>query len=165
MNRLVATLNWIPLPGRRRMRQRHEERKPIEKRSKCSRADPRNREKDRTHTHSWLALVRRRAGLWVLMLTASGFSGTAQDAQSPLTPDVIDLSQQYRINQWKTEDGLPQNTVECILQTQDGYLWIGTRIGLAYLSHRFHQESTWSNRWMRRSGGPLRDRPWLVLAG
>ncbi len=32
---------------------------------------------------------------------------------------------------WQTEDGLPQNTVEAITQTRDGFLWIGTLAGLA----------------------------------
>lgn len=32
---------------------------------------------------------------------------------------------------WKTEQGLPNNAVECLLQGRDGYLWIGTREGLA----------------------------------
>jgi ligand-binding sensor domain-containing protein/signal transduction histidine kinase len=32
---------------------------------------------------------------------------------------------------WLTENGLPQNTVQAILQTRDGYLWIGTQEGLA----------------------------------
>jgi ligand-binding sensor domain-containing protein/signal transduction histidine kinase len=32
---------------------------------------------------------------------------------------------------WQTEQGLPQNTVQAILQTRDGYLWIGTKEGLA----------------------------------
>ena len=32
---------------------------------------------------------------------------------------------------WLTENGLPQNTVQTIVQTQDGYLWIGTQEGLA----------------------------------
>ena len=31
---------------------------------------------------------------------------------------------------WTTENGLPQNTVHAIVQTQDGYLWIGTQEGL-----------------------------------
>ena len=30
-----------------------------------------------------------------------------------------------------TENGLPQNTVQAIIQTRDGYLWIGTQEGLA----------------------------------
>jgi ligand-binding sensor domain-containing protein/two-component sensor histidine kinase len=35
------------------------------------------------------------------------------------------------IRSWSTEAGLPQNTVNAIVQTRDGYLWIGTRDGLA----------------------------------
>lgn len=32
---------------------------------------------------------------------------------------------------WLTENGLPQNTVQTIIQTHDGYLWFGTQDGLA----------------------------------
>jgi len=32
---------------------------------------------------------------------------------------------------WLTENGLPQNTVQAIVQTRDGYLWFGTQEGLA----------------------------------
>lgn len=35
----------------------------------------------------------------------------------------------YLINVWRSEDGLPQNSVNCLAQTPDGYLWIGTRSG------------------------------------
>jgi len=38
---------------------------------------------------------------------------------------------QYVIRSWTMTDGLPQNTVSCILQTSDGYLWLGTGNGLA----------------------------------
>ncbi len=31
---------------------------------------------------------------------------------------------------WRTDSGLPQNTVHAILQTRDGYLWLGTDGGL-----------------------------------
>ncbi|PYP91485.1 MAG: hypothetical protein DMG65_07440 [Candidatus Angelobacter sp. Gp1-AA117] len=31
---------------------------------------------------------------------------------------------------WTTEDGLPQNSVNAIIQTKDGYLWMGTQEGL-----------------------------------
>ena len=37
----------------------------------------------------------------------------------------------YRSDAWKTEQGLPQNNVQRLLQTRDGYLWVGTRFGLA----------------------------------
>jgi ligand-binding sensor domain-containing protein/signal transduction histidine kinase len=37
---------------------------------------------------------------------------------------------QYRYDAWKTEQGLPQNSVKAILQTKDGYLWFSTRFGV-----------------------------------
>lgn len=38
---------------------------------------------------------------------------------------------QFIHSAWQTADGLPQNTVTAIAQTPDGYLWLGTREGLA----------------------------------
>jgi len=37
----------------------------------------------------------------------------------------------YSVRIWQTDDGLPQNSVHAIAQTSDGYLWVGTREGLA----------------------------------
>ena len=38
---------------------------------------------------------------------------------------------QYQFNVWNTDDGLPQNSVTAVVQTRDGYLWLGTFGGLA----------------------------------
>lgn len=38
---------------------------------------------------------------------------------------------QYGLDVWLTRDGLPQNSVKAIVQTRDGYLWLGTWGGLA----------------------------------
>ncbi len=38
---------------------------------------------------------------------------------------------QYLTTVWQTEQGLPQNSVNALLQDHDGYLWIGTFGGLA----------------------------------
>ena len=35
------------------------------------------------------------------------------------------------IRSWRTEAGLPQNSVNAIVQSRDGYLWLGTQDGLA----------------------------------
>ena len=35
------------------------------------------------------------------------------------------------VDQWRVEDGLPQNTVTSLAQDERGYLWIATRKGLA----------------------------------
>lgn len=37
----------------------------------------------------------------------------------------------FLVKSWRTVDGLPQNTVRAIAQTPEGYLWLGTRGGLA----------------------------------
>lgn len=37
---------------------------------------------------------------------------------------------QYVLDVWGIEQGLPQNTVDPIVQTRDGYLWLGTEEGL-----------------------------------
>ncbi|HET8541308.1 MAG TPA: two-component regulator propeller domain-containing protein [Anaeromyxobacter sp.] len=34
------------------------------------------------------------------------------------------------VRTWTTEDGLPQSSVTAIAQTPDGYLWLGTQVGL-----------------------------------
>lgn len=38
---------------------------------------------------------------------------------------------QYVHNSWTSEQGLPENDVRSIVQTRDGYLWLGTEEGLA----------------------------------
>ncbi|HEV2211621.1 MAG TPA: two-component regulator propeller domain-containing protein [Verrucomicrobiae bacterium] len=40
-------------------------------------------------------------------------------------------AEQLVFRSWGTEAGLPHNTVNAIVQTRDGYLWLGTRDGLA----------------------------------
>ena len=32
---------------------------------------------------------------------------------------------QYGSRTWQTDEGLPQNAVQAIAQTRDGYLWVG----------------------------------------
>src|SRR5215510_8582359 len=40
-------------------------------------------------------------------------------------------SEHYLVSSWSTESGLPQNSVTSIVQTRDGYLWLGTFGGVA----------------------------------
>ncbi len=60
----------------------------------------------------------------VLVLSATAELGAQQSR--PLIPPP-----EFAVDQWTTEDGLPQNSVNAIVQTPDGYLWIGTFGGLA----------------------------------
>src|SRR5438132_1085430 len=41
------------------------------------------------------------------------------------------LPSPFLVTRWTTENGLPQNSVTSIVQTPDGYLWLGTFGGLA----------------------------------
>jgi ligand-binding sensor domain-containing protein len=52
---------------------------------------------------------------------------------SPRQTHALDPSKeivQYSHRAWMKRDGLPQNSVLCITQTRDGYLWAGTMEGL-----------------------------------
>ena len=45
----------------------------------------------------------------------------------------------FNIHLWQAEDGLPNNIVQAVVQTSDGYLWVGTRKGLAWFDgEQFH---------------------------
>src|SRR5215468_4937863 len=63
--------------------------------------------------------------VFLLMLAVLGIG----DAVRALNPNkkLTEFGNQV----WLTENGLPQNTVQTILQTRDGYLWVGTQEGLA----------------------------------
>ena len=63
------------------------------------------------------------ARLWLgAFLFAVGFlaSVAAEPADSP-----------FIVNSWSNEEGLPQSSVISVIQTKDGYLWLGTLNGLA----------------------------------
>ena len=47
-----------------------------------------------------------------------------------LLPSPSPAGAQPRFDSWTTENGLPQNSVNDILQTRDGYLWLATHGGL-----------------------------------
>jgi len=63
----------------------------------------------------------RRAGLLLAALAAS----------TALALNPGEKPADYIVTHWDTEDGLPHNSIKQLLQTRDGYLWIGTVQGLA----------------------------------
>lgn len=75
------------------------------------------------------------AGL--LSLFSLGFALAAPAEPAPATSlarrlaDPTQSLTQYKLDLWQTEQGLPLNTVQALLQTRDGYLWVGTAGGLA----------------------------------
>ncbi len=64
------------------------------------------------------------AALWLSVLLPAG-----AEENSPVA-STTPLSQ-YTVRSWQTDEGLPHNLVRAITQTPDGYLWLGTRLGLA----------------------------------
>src|SRR6266446_1856944 len=62
--------------------------------------------------------------VWVAVLAADPAS-----ASGPL-PSRPAQSRSYHQVVWTTEQGLPNNTIQALLQSRDGYLWIGTAGGL-----------------------------------
>jgi signal transduction histidine kinase/ligand-binding sensor domain-containing protein/CheY-like chemotaxis protein len=47
---------------------------------------------------------------------------------SASTPDHSELK--FRQQLWKTQQGLPQNTVPTVVRSKTGYIWLGTELGL-----------------------------------
>src|SRR5579862_1422051 len=57
-----------------------------------------------------------RAGLLLAIFGATAFGASG--------------NREYARRIWRTQDGLPENQIQAVSQTQDGYLWIGTAGGL-----------------------------------
>jgi ligand-binding sensor domain-containing protein len=53
------------------------------------------------------------------------FTSSAALALEPSTPLAS-----YGRQAWVLENGLPQNTVQALVQTEDGFVWLGTEVGL-----------------------------------
>src|SRR5687768_11116705 len=66
----------------------------------------------------------------IILLAATGLLAALLWSSSAFALDPKKALTQYIYNKWEMEDGLPQNTVNTIIQTRDGYLWLGTHAGL-----------------------------------
>ncbi len=63
-----------------------------------------------------------RSLLALAFLLGCGLSGHALEPSTPLA--------NYGRQAWGMENGLPQNTVQALAQTRDGFIWLGTEVGL-----------------------------------
>jgi PAS domain S-box-containing protein len=61
---------------------------------------------------------------WLIVLSGLALAFGSERGAAPGS------DQSYMIRAWNTEAGLPQNSVNAIIQTRDGYLWLGTYGGL-----------------------------------
>ncbi len=64
------------------------------------------------------------------VLLASFSIGALLSPREATALDVRDTLARYGRQTWLTETGLPQDSVHAILQTRDGYIWLGTEGGL-----------------------------------
>ena len=62
------------------------------------------------------------AAILLLNLACGAVAVFALDPATPLA--------NYGRQAWGMENGLPQNTVQALAQTQDGFVWLGTEVGL-----------------------------------
>ncbi|MEX0746405.1 MAG: two-component regulator propeller domain-containing protein, partial [Rhodothermales bacterium] len=74
-----------------------------------------------TGVHRFTLLLGRAAACVVLLAALPSY-GQWSGTEKAIT--------QYVHEVWLAEDGLPQNTVNALVQTSDGYLWLGTQEGL-----------------------------------
>src|ERR1700685_2176905 len=77
---------------------------------------------------------------------------------------------QYAHRIWQAQQGLPQGTIYSILQTHDGYLWLGTQTGLIRVDGvRFEtleniRPPAPSNVWIRRALEDSNHVLWMATA-
>lgn len=67
----------------------------------------------------------RYAGLTLLLVTQFVLPTHAQKVPE------YHINSDYTVRHWSVLDGLPSNAIEVLIQTSDGYLWLGTNDGLA----------------------------------
>ena len=95
----------------------------------------------RTHQLPSPRLTRCRASL-----IAAGLALSCAILRAGPRPSVpVDSSEALRVyshDVWQVENGLPQDAVQAITQTKDGYLWLGTEQGLVRFDERDSPSST-----------------------
>jgi ligand-binding sensor domain-containing protein/signal transduction histidine kinase len=74
--------------------------------------------------------ARHRRGCLVWLIPALGVWTACALSAAPPPAKPAPNAQNYTTRVWQTQDGLPQQTVQAVAQTQDGFVWIGTTGGL-----------------------------------
>jgi len=71
------------------------------------------------------------------LLLAGGAAAAPGESTAPARVDLTpEWARTWTLSLWATDDGLPQNTVNDLVQTSDGFLWIATFGGLARFDGR-----------------------------
>lgn len=67
---------------------------------------------------------------WLMAVACFGLAG-GFDATPRVSAASAQVGRDLRYTQWQTENGLPSNKINDVLQTRDGFIWIATFDGLA----------------------------------
>jgi ligand-binding sensor domain-containing protein/signal transduction histidine kinase len=84
-------------------------------------------------------------------------------------PEDADFTQAWMNRSWQTEDGLPDNSVTGVIQTDDGYLWVATIGGLIRFNGSKFEEFSMlhipgvANRIVRKAFLDRMGRMWLAM--
>ncbi|MBM3882972.1 MAG: hypothetical protein FJ387_25185 [Verrucomicrobia bacterium] len=68
----------------------------------------------------------------LLLGGAGGLEPACASATDGWDADATSAAALYRQETWTTERGLPHNSVQAVVQTREGGLWVGTTSGLGY---------------------------------
>src|SRR5688572_23691071 len=71
-----------------------------------------------------------RPAIWTRIGVAIGLAVFANGDANAQAPPLRYATKDWIIDRWSSDQGLPQNTVNDLVQTADGYLWIATYGGL-----------------------------------
>ena len=74
--------------------------------------------------------MRRPPGQWQWLIINLSWVVIMLSSVSALALDPERENHQHLHDVWQIDDGLPQNGVAAIGQSQEGYLWLGTQEGL-----------------------------------
>jgi ligand-binding sensor domain-containing protein/signal transduction histidine kinase len=75
--------------------------------------------------------MKKRSPIKLLAPLVLGLLCVVAAFQPALALDPAKAITQYVHSVWRTDEGLPENSVTKILETSDGYLWVGTQAGVA----------------------------------
>jgi diguanylate cyclase (GGDEF)-like protein len=89
-----------------------------------------------------------RSALWPALL----FSVAMLDSAAARALDARKAITQYTRQVWQAREGLPQNSIHALIQTRDGYLWLGTQEGLVRFDGvQFTVFDRANSRWLRNN--------------
>ncbi len=87
----------------------------------------------------------------LLVLLAAAVAGPGAAESGPARSVDLPAAAALTTRTWTTDEGLPDASVMAVAQTRDGYLWIGTRGGLArfdgvrFVTYDEHTEAGWAS--------------------